>query len=90
VRQLLLLRHRFIVNVHRHFDGVVAQQPLDDFRIAVILPQQCGIGMAQRVLSLDFDSCLACRRFDVVLHDSTHPNSIRVRSNCVRFWFERI
>src|ERR1700685_154718 len=23
--------------------------------------------------SLDFNSCLACRRFDVVLHDATHP-----------------
>src|SRR6266481_7115937 len=73
VRHLLLVRHRFIVDVHRHFDGVVAQQPLDDLRIAVILPQQGGIGMAQRVPSLDFDSCLACRRLDVVLHDATHP-----------------
>jgi hypothetical protein len=46
VRRLLLVRHRFIVDVHRHSDGVVAQQPLNDLRIAVILPQQCGIGMA--------------------------------------------
>ena len=45
VRHLLLVRHRFIVDVHRYFDGVVAQQPLDDLRIAVILPQQSGIGM---------------------------------------------
>jgi hypothetical protein len=40
VHHLLLVRHRFIADVHRRFDGVVAQQPLDDLRIAVILPQQ--------------------------------------------------
>ena len=33
VRHLLLVRHRSIVDIHRHFDGVVAQQPLDDLRI---------------------------------------------------------
>ena len=48
MRHLLLVRHRFIVDIHRYFDGVVAQQPLDDLRIAVILPRQYGIGMAKR------------------------------------------
>ena len=48
MRHLLLVRHRFIVDVHRYFDGVVAQQPLDDLRIAVILPQQCEYGLPVR------------------------------------------
>jgi len=37
MRNLLLARHRFVVNIHRHSDGAVTKQCLNDFGVAVIL-----------------------------------------------------